>query len=220
MVASPVASPEVHLKKTLLVDMDGTLVDSLTDLAASVNFTLAQLGHPARSMEEVRSFVGNGAVVLLTRSLGESSPAETQEARAIFFEHYGNHLLDHTRVFPGWERVFDSDLALVCATNKPERFAKQILEGLGLTKRFSLLVGGDTLAVKKPDPGVSAYITQVVGGSVHDLAIVGDGAPDGALARACGFPFFGARWGYASEAELTPYAPVWLDGPADLLTVL
>lgn len=201
----------------LLIDMDGTLLDTLRDLAQSVNFTLRSLGYPERSLDEVRSFVGNGAVALLARSMESAAPGELERAKEVFFDHYDAHLLDFTRPFAGWEHVFAGSLTLVCATNKPLRFAEKIIRGLGLADRFALVVGGDSLAVKKPDPGVAAHIAERLGARVDDFVMVGDGVPDGRLAQNCGFPFWAVRWGYAAPGELDAYASAWLASPGDIV---
>ncbi len=210
------------MKRTpvLLVDMDGTLVDTTKDLALSVNATLAAMDCPTRPEEEIRSFVGQGATVLLLKALGTDDPARIDAARNWFFAHYDEHLLDHSRLFAGWDAVLRADVRLVCATNKPERFAAKILEGLGIRSRFEVLIGGDTLPVRKPDPGVAVHIAEAVGVQVSDLVIVGDGEPDGRLGRACGFPFWAAAWGYGSRAELDPFATLWLQEPQDILAHL
>lgn len=208
------------LPPALLIDMDGTLLDTLHDLAASVNYALAALSRPARSLDEVRSFVGQGAAVLLSRALAGATAAELEKARHVFFAHYTEHCLDTTCLFPGWDAVLASELTLVCATNKPERFARAILEGLGLTPRFSLVVGGDTLAVKKPDPGVAAHIAAGIGLAPDAFIMIGDGLPDAELARNVGFPFWAAGWGYVRPGELEPYAAAWLARPEDILTRL
>lgn len=204
-------------RPVLLIDMDGTLIDTLRDLAASVNFTLRALGYPERSLDQVRSFVGNGAVAMLAQSMASAAPAELARAQEAFFAHYDEHLLDHSRLFAGWEKVFASGHTLVCATNKPIRFAEKIIRGLGLADRFALVVGGDSLAVKKPDAGVAEHIAGRLGARVDDFIIIGDGVPDGRLAQNCGFPFWAARWGYAPAGELDPYATLWLDSPADVV---
>lgn len=202
----------------LLVDMDGTLVDTEIDLANSVNFTLEAMGHPKRSREEVRSFVGSGALALLAKALETEDAARLEKAKQTFFAHYDEHLLAHSKPYAGWAAVLASDIPMVCATNKPERFAKKILAGLGLTDRFRLLVGGDSLAVKKPDPAVADYIARQLGVNRNHFIMVGDGVPDAQLAAQCALPFWGARWGYSAEAVLAPYAPLWLERPEDILS--
>jgi phosphoglycolate phosphatase len=207
------------MQHVLLVDMDGTLVDTLPDLAASMNHTLAAMGQPTRSADEVRSAVGSGAIAMLAKVLasGHPDPDQLEKAKQIFLAHYDQTLLTHSRPYAGWAEVLSSDIPLVCATNKSERFAKKILEGLGLTNRFLLLVGGDTLPVKKPDVGVADYIGNKLDKRKENFIIVGDGIPDGQLANNVGFPFWGARWGYSEVDVLAPYGPLWLDNPADIL---
>jgi phosphoglycolate phosphatase len=204
----------------LLVDMDGTLVDTQRDLAVSINHTLCKMGHPPRDESEIRAFVGRGATTLLKLALASEQPAQIESARQIFFDHYEGHLLDHTRLFEGWQKVLDSDVRLVCATNKPQRFAARILNGLGLSSRFELLVAGDTLPVSKPDVRVARHIAEALGVAVDSFVMVGDGTPDGKLAQNCAFPFWAARWGYAAEDELAPFDPLWLAQPQDILEEL
>lgn len=201
----------------LLLDMDGTLVDTERDLAVSVNHTLVAMGHPPREQAEIKSFVGNGATALLIKALASEEPHRVEAAKQIFFQHYADHLLDHSRIFPGWESVLDADISLVVATNKPERYAKAIVKGLGLESRFDLLVGGDTLAIRKPDVGVAAFIAKQLGVSAERFVMVGDGVPDGQLAKNAGIPFWAVRWGYGSIEELSVFDPLWLDSPADVL---
>lgn len=203
-------------KPILLIDLDGTLVDSEADLAASVNHALRALGYPERSVSEVRSFIGHGALNMLGQAMASASAADFERAKAIFLAHYEAHLLDTSRVFAGWEAVFETEARLVCATNKSSGFARRILDGLGLTPRFALLVGGDTLAVKKPDPAVAAHVAAALGARVDDFVMIGDGVPDGRLAQNCGFPFWAARWGYASPGELDALATRWLKTPAEV----
>ncbi len=201
----------------LLLDLDGTLVDSLHDLAVSLNHTLHTFGLPERSLAEVRAFIGEGVTVLLGRALATEDAATLEEGRRRFFEHYREHCLDDTRVFAGWEPVLESDLPLAVLTNKPERFARRILEGLGLHKRLAMIVGGDTLPVRKPDLGVLDHMTEALGVARERCIMVGDGLPDGRIAQAAGIPFWAVRWGYGSEESLAPYATRWLADPREII---
>ena len=204
-------------ERTLLVDLDGTLVDSAQDLAHSLNHTLESMGMPHRSHQEIRSFIGQGATTLLIKALATEDPTRVEEARQRFFTHYDSHCTDHTRLFPGWEEVLESDIPLVVLTNKPEHFARKILDALHIRHHFKLVIGGDTLAVKKPDLGVTRHVAAELGLSPERFIMVGDGEPDGKLATAGGFPFWGARWGYEELAVLGRYEPIWLDHPSDIL---
>jgi phosphoglycolate phosphatase len=201
----------------LLIDMDGTLLDSLPDLASAVNHALAAMGRPVRPLDEVRAFVGQGASTLVRRAMAGGTAAEIDRALEFFFAHYTEHCLDTTRPYPGWEAVLASDLTLVCATNKPERFARALLDGLGLAPRFRLLVGGDTLAVKKPDPAVAAHIAARLGVAASQFIMIGDGLADAELAHNAGFPFWAAAWGYVKPGELESLASAWLTRPEDIL---
>ena len=137
---------------TFLFDLDGTLVDSVADLATAVNLLRRELALPAGSLATVRSYVGDGATALVTRALpaGTFTPALLQR----FLDHYGAHLLDTTRPYPG---ILDFLAAqrrrpLAVVTNKPLALTNQLLHGLGLDAFFPVVVGGDSCAEKKPSP--------------------------------------------------------------------
>lgn len=201
----------------LLIDMDGTLVDSELDLAHSLNHALESMGLPHRSHQEVRSFVGQGAITLLVRALATNDPDRVEEARRRFFTHYDAHCMDHTRLFEGWEEVLATDIPMTVVTNKSERFALKILDALHIRERFQLVIGGDTLPVKKPDLGVVDHLSAKLGLERNAFVMVGDGEPDGQLATAGQFPFWGARWGYEELATLDRYQPLWLEHPSDII---
>ena len=204
-------------QRVLALDLDGTLLDSERDLALSVNHTLVTLGLPVRTDAEIKSFIGNGVTVLLTKALDQVTPALLSDAKEIFFAHYRDHLLDNSCLYDGWTGVLESDIPLALATNKPERFARAILAGLGLLPRFGALIGGDSLPVRKPDVGVADHLAQTLRIPCSRLIMVGDGIPDGQLAAAAGIPFWAATWGYSTRDELAPWATLYLESPKDIL---
>ena len=168
----------------LIFDLDGTLVDSRQDLAASVNHALGRLGLPPLSVETVAGFVGDGAQALLTRALvaarGVADEAEVEAGLRAFREHYAAHLLDATRSYPGVPEALQalSHKAMAVATNKPRAYALAILEGLGLHQHFRL----------------------VVGDSPHDVA----------MARAVGCGACAVTYGLRPREELVAAAPDFL----------
>ena len=184
-----------------ILDLDGTLVDSREDLYLSVRHALAVLGLPPRSLEEVVSFVGEGAGRLVSRSI---APAENllEPALAAWRAHYAEHLLDHTRLYPGIAAALASARhPLAVHTNKPGAMARRILEGLGILGRFATVVGGDE-APRKPDPAGTLAIMARLGARAEETVLVGDSQVDLDTARAAGVRFVGVGWGFAAPAAL------------------
>ena len=184
-----------------IFDLDGTLVDSVEDLAAAVNHALGVVGLPLRTVAEVRGFVGEGARLLLERSVGPH-PELLEPALEAWGAHYLDHLLDHTRAYPGVaEALAGAGRTLAVHTNKPGPMARRVLEGLGLLDRFALVVGGDEVA-RKPDPAGVRLIQERTGARPEDTVFVGDSPVDAATARNAGATFLAVTWGLTSEADL------------------
>lgn len=182
-------------------DLDGTLVDSLEDLHASVNHALGSLGLPRRNLEEVRGYVGEGARVLLERAVAPEVHL-ADEALALWRPHYEAHLLDRTRPYPGIpELLAGATRGLAVLTNKPGAMARRILDGLGLLPRFAEVVGGDE-APRKPDPAGLLGIVARAGADPRDAVLVGDSLVDAATARAAGVPFVAVTWGLTPRERL------------------
>lgn len=184
-----------------VLDLDGTLVDSLDDLHASVSHALRAVGLPARSREEVRGFVGEGARVLLARAV---APHEhlLEPALAAWRAHYEAHCLDRTRPYPGVEAALAAaGRTLAVHTNKPGAMARRILAGLGLLGRFAAVVGGDEVP-RKPDPTGVLEIMARVGAAPRDTVFVGDSRVDVATARAAGVALVAVTWGLGRREDL------------------
>lgn len=184
-----------------IFDLDGTLIDSVDDIAAAVNHALGQAGLPPRTRDEVRRFVGNGARVLVERAVGERWD-RLDEVFAGYRAYYGLHLLDRTRPFPGLvEALASTSRALAVHTNKPADQARPILDGLGLSSRFAVVIGGGD-APAKPDPAGALEILRRVGARAEDAVYVGDSAVDLATARNAGITPVSVTWGLVPRAEL------------------
>jgi phosphoglycolate phosphatase len=182
-------------------DLDGTLVDSVGDLHASVNHALGEVGLPLRTLEEVRSFVGEGARVLLTKAVGPRSDL-LDPALAAWRAHYQAHLLDRTRPYPGIETLLAGARRLLAVlTNKPGGMSRTILEGLGLLGRFREVVGGDE-APRKPDPAGLLALMARAGAGAGETIFVGDSRHDLATARAAGVECIAVTWGLTSREDL------------------
>ncbi len=187
--------------KLAVFDLDGTLVDSRQDLYLAVAHALSELGLPQRSQEEVVSFVGDGAVTLVSRAI---APREhlLETAVALWREHYSRHLLDHTRLYPGIAAVLGSArIPLAVHTNKPGAMARRILDGLGVLSRFVAVVGGDE-AARKPDPSGLLGICVRAGVKPEDAVLIGDSLVDRSTAVAAGVRFVPVSWGFVPMATL------------------
>ncbi|MCB1326336.1 MAG: HAD hydrolase-like protein [Spirochaetales bacterium] len=173
------------MKEALLFDLDGTLIDSLGDLTESLNWALLQSGLSPRTRSEVRRFIGDGMRVLVDRAAGSAGPP-SERVFGHFLEHYRSHCLDSTRLFPGVSRLMPALGARYhCAvlTNKSAEFAHQILDGLGVSRHFQVIVGGDSFAVRKPHGLVVRETLKRLSSARLAAIIVGDHRADLEAAR-------------------------------------
>lgn len=199
----------------VLFDLDGTLVDSAPDIAAAANAALAAVGRPPRADELVRRYVGNGAERLIHRCLtgdlhGEAPPALFDACYASFMQHYSAGLCVRTRPYPGVEETLDTlagrGYGLACVTNKLERFTLPLLAELGLARHFPIVVGGDTLRVRKPDPAPLLHAVKQGGGRVATSVMVGDSLTDVTAARNAGMRMICVTYGYSPNVNLADHA--------------
>jgi len=188
----------------LIFDLDGTLIDSKLDLVHSVNAARRLMNLEAISEELVSSYVGNGAPVLVRRALGpDATEEEVQRALEFFLAYYRDHMLDNTRLYPGvreaLDRLHESDAKMAVLTNKPVRFSRAIVEGLGLGNHFFQVYGGNSFEQKKPDPiGIETLLRE--SGVPRDRTImVGDSAVDIRTARAAKVKACGVSYGFQPE---------------------
>jgi phosphoglycolate phosphatase len=182
-------------------DLDGTLVDSLDDLHASVNHALAAVGLPPRSRAEVHGYVGEGARVLLAKAVAPRDEL-LEPALAAWRPHYAAHCLDRTRPYPGIGPLLaGAGRALAVHTNKPGAMARKILDGLGLLSRFAVVVGGDE-APRKPDPTGLLEIMARVGAAPAETVFIGDSRHDVETARRGGVAMVAVTWGLGSREDL------------------
>ncbi len=201
--------------RAIVFDLDGTLIDSVRDLAVSVNHTLDRLGLAGRSEEEVRTMIGNGARKLLIRALGPGREGLLDQALSLFLDHYGCHCTDHTVLLPGAIPMLEEvgrGRKLAVLTNKPLCFAEQILTALGVRGFFTEVMGGDSLGVRKPDPAGLLHLAAVWGLDPAEILMVGDHATDIATGRAAGCPVvflegsIGRRQGLCPERTIRSLA--------------
>lgn len=189
------------MTRLAVFDLDGTLVDSVEDLHASVNHALAAVGLPPRSVAEVRTFVGEGARLLLARAVAPRDEL-LEPALAAWRPHYAAHCLDRTLSYPGIGPLLArAGRPLAVLTNKPGEVSRKILAGLGLLQRFVVVIGGDE-APRKPDPTGLLELLARVGATPPETVFIGDSRHDVETARRAGVPMVAVTWGLGTREEL------------------
>ena len=212
--------------KLVLFDLDGTLVHSAPDLAHSVNLMLNELERSEYPIEQVTRWIGNGMARLVKRGLtgeldAEPEPALFERGLASFKRHYAANLAVQTRPYPGMVDVLDGLVSqgflLGCVTNKMESFSRSLLEQLDLMKYFRILVGGDTLPVRKPDPLPLRHACAECGVAPAQALLIGDSAADVNAARAAGMPVIAVSYGYNQGRDVRSLNPdLAVDSAAEL----
>jgi phosphoglycolate phosphatase len=191
--------------KAVMIDLDGTLADSISDLAAAANMMLRELDRPALDVALISTFVGKGIPRLVERALAGSIDGAAPEelmARALpvyercYAEVNGRHTVVYPGVREGLERMHAMRLPLACVTNKAERFTLALLEQLHLARDFEIVVAGDTLPQKKPDPAPLLHACRGFGIAPAEMLMIGDSMNDAQAARAAGCPVFCVTYGY------------------------
>ena len=210
--------------KMVLIDLDGTLIDTAPDLAAAVNRMLAELGLPARDPGTVAGWIGDGVPRFVKRALtgeleAEPDPALFARALALFRKHYGAGVAERSRPFPGAvagiERLSALGFALACITNKAEAFTLPLLKSLDLYKYFGLVLSGDSLPRQKPDPLPLRHTCRHFGITPDRGVLVGDSSNDVQAARAAGMPVICVTYGYNYGHDIRESGP---DAVVDSLT--
>ena len=200
----------------LIFDLDGTLVDSRLDLANAVNAMRSHLGMSMLTNERVYTYVGNGAQVLVRKSLGErADDAEFRRGLAFFMEYYGAHDLDFTTLYPGvresLDRFREAGKRMAVLTNKPTPMSRHILEGLGVSSHFFRIFGGDSFEEKKPHPiGVETLMREAAVDRAQTM-MIGDSAVDVATARNAGIDCCGVTYGFQPESLANPAPQLVVD---------
>jgi phosphoglycolate phosphatase len=199
--------------RSATIDLDGTLADTVLDLHAACNAMLADLGRPARSVESVRSFVGQGMRVLVERCLdgeGRTAAGLLECGIASFRRHYAQSNGRSARLFPGARAGLDAlraaGLPLACVTNKPAEFTLPLLERLEVAGYFVAVVAGDTLPYKKPRPEPLLHACAQMGSRGADNVHIGDSLHDCEAAHAAGCRYFHVPYGYNDATEPPPVA--------------
>lgn len=188
-----------------MIDLDGTLLDTIPDLAIAANEMLAAMKRPALDVTLIRTFVGKGIPKLVEKTLAASdgadpTPAQCVSALEVFERCYatvnGKHTTVYPGVFEGLKALREMGFPLACVTNKAGRFTQPLLERMRLAPYFREVVAGDTLARKKPDPLPLLHACKAFGIAPADMVMIGDSLNDAEAARRAGCPVFCVDYGY------------------------
>lgn len=213
------------MTKAIVFDLDGTLLDTLTDLAASTNYALRSCGMPEHSIDDVRRFVGNGVRMLMTRAVpdGESNP-RFDEAFSVFRQHYMQHCLDTTCPYPGimdaLARLKEKGMMLAIVSNKMQAATEELRQHF-FSQYIDVAIGESAAIRKKPAPDTVNEALRLLG-ICHDEAIyVGDSDVDIDTARAAMMPCASVLWGFRDRQFLLNHgATRLLSSPEELLSLV
>jgi phosphoglycolate phosphatase len=184
-------------------DLDGTLLDTSGDLLAAVNHVLGGIGRPPLTRAQLIPFIGRGAKVMLERALaatGRCGDDLIGQWLPVLFDHYAAHVAVHSTPYPGLLTALDSlaarGLRLAICTNKAERFASPLIKAMGLTDRFTAIIGGDTLGPGKAKPSPEPIRAMIAAAGGGRAIFLGDSTNDTAAARAAGIPSIACAFGF------------------------
>ncbi|KRU21982.1 phosphoglycolate phosphatase [Psychrobacter piscatorii] len=218
-------------KQLLIFDFDGTLIDSVPDLADATNAMLTTLGKDTYPIETIRNWIGNGSRMLVERALvgdvtvpeGALTQAEADYAEQIFFEAYtkigGSKTVAYPDVDSGLKKLHAAGYTLALVTNKPIRFVPKILQTFGWQDLFSEVMGGDSLPTKKPDPAPLLHVCDALNVSVAQSVMIGDSRNDMLAGQNANMDTLGLSYGYNYGQDIRELSPTEaFDNFADLVT--
>jgi phosphoglycolate phosphatase len=204
-------------KSLLLFDLDGTLIDSVPDLSLAINLMLEELGKDSFSIDQIKKWVGNGALMLVQRAMsGKNEPdilnkEELQKALELFLDHYTNNIFKKTRLYPNVKETLQElhkySKKMVIITNKPHKFVKPILEELKIEEFFDDFIGGDYLSQKKPHPLPINYIIEKFQIPKRDVVMIGDSKSDILAAKSANIDSIALSYGYNQNEDLSKFKP-------------
>ena len=211
--------------KSIIFDLDGTLLDTLQDLHASVNHALEVCGMPGRSLSEVRRFVGNGVRMLIARAVPEGTPAEAEEECFRQFRlHYVQHCLDHTSLYPGIGRLLcklrERGVPMAVVSNKLQAGVDELAARF-FADTIQVAIGEREGVARKPAPDMVRLAIAQLGSNPDGFVYVGDSDVDLETARRAGLPCISVLWGFRDRAFLLSHgATVFAEQPEDILDLI
>lgn len=192
--------------KNYIFDLDGTILDTLEDLAGAVNYALEEMNYPVRTLDEVRQFIGNGVRKLIFRSVPQGTgEAECEKALALFTEYYLEHLADRTKPYNGIPEMLntlkENGCKLAVVSNKADRAAKAVVKSF-FSDCFDIVLGKTEDFPAKPDPASVLYVTETLKMEKEDTIYIGDSDVDVFTAHNAGLKCIGVTWGNRGREEL------------------
>ncbi len=195
----------------IVYDFDGTLVDTLDDIALSVNLALQELGQRPLEQEVIKTCIGSGVFMLMTRALSGTGWDDIDRAVAVFRKHYANHLMDHSDFYPNGRETIEyfSDKKQAICSNKPEDFVRKILENLNCLLPFESIIGGDSFQTRKPDPEGINHLLKKHDLSPKEVLMVGDSALDIEAGKNANVRTCAVTYGMGDREALRALKPDW-----------
>ncbi len=216
--------------RLILIDLDGTLIDSVLDLTFSIDEMLRQLGRPPAGESRVRNWVGNGVQSLVCRALtgemdGEPEKRLFDQAFPLFMSIYAENTACHSTLYPGvregLNELKEAGYILGCITNKAGEFTDPLLKKMGLFDDFKIIISGDTLAEKKPHPLPLLHAAEKFNVAPEQGIMIGDSINDIKAARAAGFKAVAVTYGYNHGQDIRLSKPdITIDSLTELLPIL
>ena len=211
--------------KGILFDLDGTLCNTLADLADATNTILARYGLPPKPEENFKQYVGNGAKMQLKRAIGQEVPdLQFETMLADYIAYYGQNYLNKTAPYDGVKetvsRLYEQGITMAVVTNKPEPMAKKIVAEL-FGEQIPAVWGNNPNFPLKPDPAMTLYVMEQLGLKPETTLFVGDSGVDMQTAKNAGLTAVGVTWGFRGREELeSAGADALIDTPEQLLSML
>ena len=200
------------MKKLILYDLDGTLVDTRRDIINGVRYALKTLNGPELTDDEIKDCVGTGLHALIRQVFRTEDEKLADRGSKLYREHYKKHMLDHTHLYAGAREFlkYFKDCKQAVITNKPNPFSSQILEALGVASYFIAILAGDNGLPFKPDPAAIRHLMEETNATEEEVLFVGDSPIDIQAARNAGVEIVTLSHGFASEAALREAKPNYL----------
>ena len=211
------------MKKLVIFDLDGTLINTIADLAQATNHALARLGYPTHDIESYKFRVGNGINNLFRRALpeGEKTEENVLRVRREFIPYYNAHNTDLSRPYPGMSELLNilenQNIQIAVASNKYQEATTKIIRELFPAIRFSAILGQRENTPIKPDPQIVFDILSMTGTSQPEVLYVGDSGVDMQTGANAGVETCGVTWGFRPRSELEPFHPQHIVDSAEAL---